>query len=1289
MLLSNSVINSEGFRSTITNSAVSLNDPVVYRHRLRQLALKEQMLDTIGLAPEFANRLLPEIQRQYEDTDLPDLAGKLLDMRKKLEVLESFLATEYAQNRDQITPSTLSEKLTDLRRKEQTFEKLVQWPENDFQRFMNNCRREFKKHKENGTLFKVPGPDYPDQLIGYEGEREVLEAEDNKYFEMRAMQTNRDAGRGAPLPAMDKANYDAMEDYRKMSNAKLKKVVGANKTLQAKLRQVADNRNRWSKYAEHLEKKLEKSNALLKENKLAVPGVQKESTEEPEEGRPKTPERDIAGDVVLQPQEPNPFMQVPNLAETVLETAASSQQEVQAAVVAGHTSDTTQQGVQAGQDMEDMSQYDQNPKPLQTILDRLEPAPNGSFLRDGVEIPLMRAGYGKQPGYWKGKGKEKEKEKERGPVYSEDHPMAQGGLKISECSKDAQELLENIQPRNGWLVNDMTRALRTYKHPVPAPEPAVAGNNTQEDPISIADDVVQEQPADQPEKYAEFIAKLADYHEQRGTPFDPQPRVESKSVDLQKLYKAVIARGGCDKVSDEKLGWRQLAKDLKFEPNNLLAAAFQLKNVYYQFLAAYEIKNAREPPPKEIEEDVSVRGGGLLTRTIENFCPHDISRETSQLEMDMSDASKDDVTPAATPGPSTLGQNAIQPEPPSEPPSPKLPKLMRTTTVQDSLTSSSSLSAPHTSSTQAEHPTSSANTVNAAEANEANAAAAAAPAEDDEPPIVVSERQLRKRKPADFSPAKAKIKQERLESSSIAVLGLRHLQPQESMDLDEIGPKTATPKKRREKISVASLVGDGEDHAPANDRVYEHPPNFMATNWDEKYAMGMPRTPATSVERPSLTVTPALPPSATSVLKPRSTNATILPRTSAKLHSVKRRRVEDTERGAELFSEDGENHLAATDAEAVESPSRALSRSTATRLSNLLEKPSSRRWQVMNMDDEPDIGGNVAVGKEPTVTARQPTHQRLAAQRAAARKSDKSGWLQGIQLDSKPTWPRVNARDVERNGLIDGARLGTSPHRPKQGLPGHDSDDDLADLAKGGRRIGDKPVVPSTGERRSPASVLNAPYNTPPAAQKRPWGFKDSRGDRKTARENVSSTARPEEEPLSARPVSRLSLEDFRINPEYNNGLDYAYRDVVRGREKRQCLAGCTDPSCCGKGFRALAEIATPMRENPTSAQEEDETRLLKEFLGRDANRLLKHMGKEERRETLIKAKTRELANKHGKHRHAYERRKSPPGFWRADFPTTQEEMEDREEAREFERELVRKRYEEAMRGGGKWVFRD
>ncbi|KFY09857.1 hypothetical protein V492_05313 [Pseudogymnoascus sp. VKM F-4246] len=180
----------------------------------------------------------------------------------------------------------------------------------------------------------------------------------------------------------------------------------------------------------------------------------------------------------------------------------------------------------------------------------------------------------------------------------------------------------------------------------------------------------------------------------------------------------------------------------------------------------------------------------------------------------------------------------------------------------------------------------------------------------------------------------------------------------------------------------------------------------------------------------------------------------------------------------------------------------------------------------------------------------------------------------------------------------------------------------------------------------------------------------------------------PDDEPFRARPLWRLGLEHFKVDPDHNQGYDYAFRDVVRGHEQRKCLPGCTNPECCGNGFRKLAELTAGQGKNRSSDRDSEDERILEDFLGGNIHKL-QAMSTDERQETLIQAKARDLANKHGKHRHAFERRQSPPGFWRADFPTTQEVQSDRAEAADFERELVRKRYEDAMRGGGKWMFRD
>lgn len=187
--------------------------------------------------------------------------------------------------------------------------------------------------------------------------------------------------------------------------------------------------------------------------------------------------------------------------------------------------------------------------------------------------------------------------------------------------------------------------------------------------------------------------------------------------------------------------------------------------------------------------------------------------------------------------------------------------------------------------------------------------------------------------------------------------------------------------------------------------------------------------------------------------------------------------------------------------------------------------------------------------------------------------------------------------------------------------------------------------------------------------------------DRSPVKGRISATG------LRHKPLAELRLDDFKVNPSSNDGQDFAFSEVVRDRDERAGLRGCTDLHCCGKHFRALALSQRP--DPPlTAAQRQEEQKLLEEYLGDDAWRLAS-MAKDERDEIWIKAKTEELANKYGRHRHRFSRMQSPPGFWNADFPNTQELAADKEEALKREKRAIAERYREAMRPGGMWLFRD
>ncbi|KAG5292708.1 peroxisomal membrane protein PEX16 [Histoplasma ohiense] len=184
----------------------------------------------------------------------------------------------------------------------------------------------------------------------------------------------------------------------------------------------------------------------------------------------------------------------------------------------------------------------------------------------------------------------------------------------------------------------------------------------------------------------------------------------------------------------------------------------------------------------------------------------------------------------------------------------------------------------------------------------------------------------------------------------------------------------------------------------------------------------------------------------------------------------------------------------------------------------------------------------------------------------------------------------------------------------------------------------------------------------------------------------------PEDEPFRARPLHRLGFEHFKLNPERNQGLDYAFDEVVRRKDLRRCLPACIRPECCGKGFRTLAKLKgfATAGNNDESLEylDQEDREVLDEYLG-DNRVVLETTTEKELRELLLDARTRYLANKFGKHRHAHERARSPPGFWRTDMPSTQELDRDREDAKKAEQEKLAERHKEAMRPGGIWRFAD
>jgi hypothetical protein len=140
------------------------------------------------------------------------------------------------------------------------------------------------------------------------------------------------------------------------------------------------------------------------------------------------------------------------------------------------------------------------------------------------------------------------------------------------------------------------------------------------------------------------------------------------------------------------------------------------------------------------------------------------------------------------------------------------------------------------------------------------------------------------------------------------------------------------------------------------------------------------------------------------------------------------------------------------------------------------------------------------------------------------------------------------------------------------------------------RRTGEVLTSPPAGRL-----YVNAPSSKPATAQSVPAKRKQqepddksrlprvfrSPGSRKRDLDTVTPSARigPLPRPTLITPQERkgptaaAGLNAFKINPDYNQGLDYAFTETVRSKEARKCLPSCTK-HCCKNGLKKFLEAA-------------------------------------------------------------------------------------------------------------------
>ncbi|RXW22413.1 hypothetical protein EST38_g3440 [Candolleomyces aberdarensis] len=144
----------------------------------------------------------------------------------------------------------------------------------------------------------------------------------------------------------------------------------------------------------------------------------------------------------------------------------------------------------------------------------------------------------------------------------------------------------------------------------------------------------------------------------------------------------------------------------------------------------------------------------------------------------------------------------------------------------------------------------------------------------------------------------------------------------------------------------------------------------------------------------------------------------------------------------------------------------------------------------------------------------------------------------------------------------------------------------------------------------------------------------------------------------------------FVIDPGKNGGLDYQYDEVVRGKESRKRMEAGTC-ECCKDYYEAVGPL--PSRLQPPLWRSPSTT----------PTKQCQHhwsAGRQMDIESHKKAISR--------HRHNWERAKTPPAYWNIGFPSTQEVGEINEKAERMHQEKVLEIEKEAASGVGKYTYR-
>ncbi|KAF3307577.1 hypothetical protein TWF173_002710 [Orbilia oligospora] len=209
-----------------------------------------------------------------------------------------------------------------------------------------------------------------------------------------------------------------------------------------------------------------------------------------------------------------------------------------------------------------------------------------------------------------------------------------------------------------------------------------------------------------------------------------------------------------------------------------------------------------------------------------------------------------------------------------------------------------------------------------------------------------------------------------------------------------------------------------------------------------------------------------------------------------------------------------------------------------------------------------------------------------------------------------------------------------------------------------------------------PVTALVESTQTAAAAtpgEKRPPGGPQGSSQKKKQRTEKSTA--PTAVPALKTPDNPFSPSKYRINKNKNEGLDFAFGEVVRNRARKDCLPKCIKECCRDLASGRLHEMwKPPVPYESARFGARDSSPLDKEEIGTKNN--------EQYKEWNAAREKSERNLQFGRHRAQHQKAPEVMGYWESDFPTTQLLEEQRKDSERRHTEKGFDRYEQATKGG-------